>query len=51
MSGIRQTNVIDSRGQEMLTAAVIVKDVNHLISEIVTRTTTLYTARAARGDH
>ena len=26
MSGIRQTNVIDSRGQEMLTAAVIVKE-------------------------
>ena len=30
-------NVIDSRGQEKLTAAVVVKDVNHLISEIVAR--------------
>ena len=35
----------------MLTAAVIVKDVNHLISEIVTRTTTPDTARVAGGDH
>ena len=48
---VRQMYLIDSRGQEMLTAAVIVKDVNHLISEIVTRTTTLDTARAARGDY
>ena len=34
-------NVIDSRGQEKLTAAVVVKDVNHLISEIVARNSAL----------
>ena len=34
-----------------LTAAVIVKDVTNLISEIVTRTTTPDTARVAGGDH